>query len=69
MIAEVLDLVAREARERGLPVWEVDTSDRSPEDVSVEVERIARRRPRRSGSKIDWLADPAVTAHLLDRPR
>jgi adenylate kinase len=69
MIAEVLDLVAREARERRLSVWEIDTSDRSPREVAAEVERIARDRPTPWAAGIDWLADPRVTAHLLDRPR
>ena len=68
LVAEAIDLVVREARERRLPVWEIDTTDRTPRSVARAIERIVRdRRPVR-GPAIDWLADPRVTAHLLDRP-
>jgi adenylate kinase len=67
-VAEAIDLVAREARARRLPVWEIDTSRRTPRSVAREVERILRDRRRVSRRSIDWLADPRVTAHLLDRP-
>jgi adenylate kinase len=66
-VAEAIDLVAREARERRLPVWEIDTSRRSPRSVAREVERILRHRDRVRSRTVDWLADPRVTAHLLDR--
>jgi broad-specificity NMP kinase len=67
-VAEAIDLVAREARERELPVWEIDTTRRSPRSVAREVERILRSRGTARSRTIDWLADPRVTAHLLDRP-
>jgi adenylate kinase len=67
-VAEAIDLVAREARERRLPVWEVDTTRRTPSSVARQVERILRNRASVRGRSIDWLADPRVTAHLLDRP-
>jgi adenylate kinase len=66
-VAEAIDLVAREARERGLPVWEVDTTGRTPKSVARAVERILRDRATARGKSIDWLGDPRVTAHLLDR--
>jgi adenylate kinase len=67
-VAEAIDLVAREARERRLPVWEIDTTRRTPRSIAHQVERILRDRTRVPGRPIDWLADPRVTAHLLDRP-
>jgi adenylate kinase len=67
-VAEAIDLVAREARERRLPVWEIDTTRRTPRSVAHDVERILQTRGRVRSRTIDWLADPRVTAHLLDRP-
>jgi adenylate kinase len=67
LVAEAIDLVTREARGRRLPVWEIDTTRRSPRSVAREVERILRDRTPARGPTIDWLADPRVTAHLLDR--
>lgn len=67
-VAESIDLVAREARERRLPVWEIDTTHRTVRSVAREVERILRDRGSVRGRSIDWLSDPRVTAHLLDRP-
>jgi adenylate kinase len=67
LVAEAIDLVAREARDRGLPVWEIDTTHRTPRSVAREVERTLRRGSMGPGPPIDWLADPRVTAHLLDR--
>jgi adenylate kinase len=67
-VAEAIDLVSREARERRLPVWEIDTTRRTPRSVAREVERILRDRAKVRHRSIDWLADPRVTAHLLDRP-
>ena len=45
---------------------EVDTTGRSVEEVAREVDRLLRQGgPSRHG-RVDWLADPRVTAHLLD---
>ena len=67
VIAEASDLVLLEALDRHIPVWEVDTTRRSPRAVAQVVVRLTRRwQPSRFG-RVDWLADPWVTAHLLDR--
>jgi len=65
-VAEAIDLVAGEARERQLPVWEIDTTRRTPRSVAREVERILSDRNSVRRRTIDWLADARVTAHLLD---
>jgi adenylate kinase len=66
-VAEAIDVVLREALVLGRRVWEVDTTGRSPTEVAALVERrLTHRGPtRRAG--VDWLADPRVTAYLLDR--
>lgn len=65
-VAEATDLVLMEAVRAGRRVWEIDTTGRPPREVARE----ARRRLRNDGpsdfGSIDWLADPAVTEHLLD---
>jgi adenylate kinase len=66
-VSEAMDLILFEARRRRRRIWEIDTTDRPQEAVAVEVERIFRTRPPPSYGKIDWLSDPEVTAHLLDR--
>lgn len=66
--SEVTDVILVEALERGLRVYEIDTTDRTPLAVAREVERRLRTGgPARFGS-IRWLLDPEVTEHLLDRP-
>lgn len=67
-IAEAVDLVLRESLDRRLRVWEIDTTHRPPDQVARAVERILRDRPTPARPRVDWLADPEVTAHLLDRP-
>lgn len=64
--AEALDLVLVEALRPGRRVWEIDTTDRSPTEVARAVRRTMERRPVVRRGKVDWLADPRVTAHLLD---
>jgi len=67
-LAEALDVVLFEARRLRRRVWEVDTTGRSVRAVAAEVAEIFERRvPRRDG-RTDWLSDPCVAAHLLDRP-
>lgn len=68
-LAEATDVVLREALGPGRRVWEVDTTGRTVADVAREVDRRLRRRGRSSYGTVDWLGDPRVTAHLLDRPR
>lgn len=65
--AEALDVILWEAIRPRRRVWEVDTTGRSLAEVAREVERRLRRKGRSSYGRIDWLADPRVTAHLLDR--
>jgi adenylate kinase len=65
--AEALDVVLTEAIRPGRRVWEVDTTGRTPEEVAEVVRRRWHRRGRSSYGRVDWLADPRVTAHLLDR--
>ncbi|MCI4326252.1 MAG: AAA family ATPase [Thermoplasmata archaeon] len=67
-LAEALDLVLFEARRLRRRVWEVDTTHRSVRAVAAEVAEIFDRRVPRRDRKIDWLTDPRVAAHLLDRP-
>jgi adenylate kinase len=66
-VAEALDVVLREAVGPGRRVWEVDTTGRSVPEVARAVARRVRERGRSSYGRTDWLADPTVTAHLLDR--
>jgi len=67
--AEAIDVVLLEALGPGRRVWEVDTTGRSVASVSRAVARRLRDRGRSSYGDVDWLADPVVTAHLLDLPR
>jgi len=68
-VAEATDVVLLEALGSGRRVWEIDTTGRSVRAVARAVERRIRTRGRSSYGAVDWLADPRVTAHLLDRPR
>ncbi len=68
-VVEATDAVLREALARRRRVWEVDTSGRSVASVAREVARRLERRGPPAYGRVDWLADAAVTAHLLDRPR
>jgi adenylate kinase len=65
--AEALDVILVEAMRPGRRVWEIDTTHRSPDDVARLVYRIWKRRPSPRYGAVDWLADPVVTEHLLDR--
>ncbi len=67
--AEATDVVLVEAIRPGRRLWEVNTTGRTVAHVAAEVARRVRLRGRPAYGSIDWLADPAVTAHLLDRPR
>jgi adenylate kinase len=68
-IAEALDVVLVEAVRPGRRVWEVDTTHRPPPEVARAVKRLLRLRPPSRYGRVDWLADPRVTAHLLPRER
>jgi broad-specificity NMP kinase len=68
-VSEATDAVLQEALDAGVPVYEIDTTGRTPRSVAVEVaRRLTHPGPPRFGL-VDWLRDRAVTAHLLDRPR
>lgn len=67
-IAEATDVILLEARGPGRRVWEIDTTGRSVAQVARAVARRVRERGRSSYGRVDWLSDPAVTAHLLDPP-
>jgi len=69
VVAEATDVILLEAVRPGHRVWEIDTTDRSIRSVATEVARRVRDRGPASYGGIDWLSDPAVTAHLLDRSR
>ncbi len=66
MVAEAIDVVLREAIDAGRPVWEIDTTSAPVGRVARHVVRLLRARPARSRHAVDWLADPVVTAYLLD---
>ncbi|MFY9717094.1 MAG: AAA family ATPase [Thermoplasmata archaeon] len=66
-VCEATDVIVGEALEGRRPVFEVDTTARTPDAVARAVQRrVASGGPTRVGT-VDWLADPAVTTHLLDR--
>jgi adenylate kinase len=69
LLAEATDVILVEAVRPGHRVWEIDTTTRTARDVAVEVRRLLHRRPPPSYGRVDWLADPWVTAHLLDWSR
>ncbi|MHB8351281.1 MAG: AAA family ATPase [Thermoplasmata archaeon] len=66
---EALDLILVEARTRRRRIWEVDTTDRSIDWVARRVSRILTGGSPPGAAGVDWLADPAVTEHLLHPPR
>ncbi len=67
VVCEATDVVLGEVDRRRVPVFEIDTTGRSVESVARAVaRRLARGGPARRGT-VDWLADAAVTAHLLER--
>ena len=68
-VCEATDVVLLEAIGTGRPVTEVDTTGRSVGLVAREVRRQIALRPRALPRTVDWLSDPRVTEHLLDRAR
>ncbi len=65
VLAEATDVILVEAMLPGRRVWEIDTTGLEIDSVVRRVaHRLDRRGPSRYG-RIDWLADPAVTAELL----
>jgi len=68
-VAEALDVVLVEALRPRRRVWEVDTTGRSPASVARAVHRTLLLRPPSRFGRVDWLADPKVTEHLLEMER
>ncbi len=66
-VCEATDAIAIEARGLGRHVLEIDTTGRSTGSVAREVARWLRAPGPSRLRTVDWLSDPDVTAHLLDR--
>ncbi len=67
VVCEATDVILSEVVRRKIPVFEIDTTGRSVESVARAVaRRLAHGGPARRGT-VDWLADTAVTEHLLER--
>lgn len=64
-LSEALDIVLVEALGTGVPVREVDTTERSVAEVARTVEGLVRRRPAARYGQVNWLADRRVTEELL----
>ncbi len=69
LLAEATDVILVEALRFGRRVWEIDTTGRTPSDIASAVAARIRRRGPPSYGRIDWLADPWVTEHLLEWSR
>jgi adenylate kinase len=67
-VCEATDSILTEALRLRRNVLEIDTTNRTVEAVAREVARRLRGKGPARSERVDWLADPAVTAHLLDRP-
>jgi adenylate kinase len=65
VLSETLDIVLVEALRTGAPVREVDTTGRSPDAVGRILTNLVRRRPPAKFGRVNWMADPRVTAELL----
>ena len=66
VVCEATDAIAWEARDRGLKVYEVDTTDRPPSRVARAVADRLKGGGRSTAPRVDWLADPSVTEYLLE---
>ncbi|MCI4319562.1 MAG: adenylate kinase [Thermoplasmata archaeon] len=65
--AEATDVILFEARGPGRRIWEIDTTELTPAQVGRRITSLIDRPPAPTRRFVDWLADPAVTEHLLDR--
>lgn len=68
-VCEATDVVLLEAIAAAVEVTEIDTTGRSVAAVARRVRSRLRRTGGPRPGTVDWLADPRVTAHLLDRGR
>jgi broad-specificity NMP kinase len=66
VVSEAIDLVLDEALRTCRIVYEIDTTGRSPASVAREVDRRLRSGGPSRRRIVDWVADPAVTEHLLE---
>ncbi len=67
-VCEATDAIVIEARALGRRVHEIDTTGRTADSVARAVARWLRHPGPTGPGTVDWLSDPHVTAHLLDRP-
>ena len=66
LVAEATDAILVEAVQLRRRIWEIDTTGRTAVSVARDVDRRLRTRGRPSYGRVDWLADPWVSEHLLD---
>jgi broad-specificity NMP kinase len=67
-VCEATDAISIEARALGRRTFEIDTTGRTVGSVARSVVRRLRSPGTSRAGSVDWLADPRVTAHLLDPP-
>ncbi|HZY69848.1 MAG TPA: AAA family ATPase [Thermoplasmata archaeon] len=65
VLAETVDIVFAEAKSLGRRVWSIDTTRSSPGAVARRVLDLFLHRSLGRTDRVDWLADPRVTEHLL----
>jgi adenylate kinase len=69
LASEAIDVLLAEVRDAGLPFLQVDTTRRSPQGTARLIERWASGGMVPERPPPDWLADPRVSARLLQGPR
>jgi adenylate kinase len=52
--AEALDIILQKALERNTQIWELDTSNRTPDTIANEIHNILKTMPPPNYGKIDW---------------
>ena len=65
--AEATDAILFEAMQRRRRIWEIDTTHRTPVQVARRIASLIDHPPAPTRRFVDWLAEPSVTEHLLDR--
>jgi len=68
-VSEAIDLVLLEAIRPGRRVYEIDTTGRTVREVARDVARRLEHPGPSDYGRVDWLADAAVTEHILARSR
>ncbi len=64
-VAEAIDLILLESVRPGRRVYEIDTTGRSVPAIAREVDRRLSQGGPSDYGRVDWLADAAVTEHIL----